>query len=178
MDIIDNLKKLGNNWRLLILVIWLLVGTAVIPHPNPIVSVIGILIFLPFLVFLMFLFLLSIVSKKDIFEYSPGKTLLFLLISLPIMLIISIILIAMYAISIITYFFFTSWFILYGSYLLGKRIDDKLLKISVGGGFLRFLVFFGGLAVSLLLLFFFIIGPTLFGSYLSVILEDPLQENH
>ena len=176
MDIIDNLKKLGKNWRLLALVIWLLVGTAVIPYPNPIVSIIGVLIFLPFLVFLMFLFLLSIVSKKDIFEYSPRKIILFLLISLPIMLIISIILIILFAISIVTYFFFTSWFILYGSYLIGKKVDNSLLKLSAGRGFLRFLVFFGGLAVSLLLLFFFLIGPTLYGPYLSVILEDPLAE--
>ena len=175
MDIIDNLKKLGKNWRLLLLVIWLLAGTAVIPHPNPIVSLIGILIFLPFLVFLMFLFLLSLLSKKDIFEYSVGKTILFLVISLPIMLIISIILVFLFAISIITYFFFTSWFILYGSYLIGKKVDDSLLKVPAIGGFLRFLVFFGGLAVALLLLFFFYIGPTVFGSYLSIILEDPLE---
>ena len=173
MDIIDNLKKLGKNWRLLALVIWLLIGTAIIPYPNPVVNIIGILIFLPFLVFLMFLFLLSLVSKKNIFEYPPWKIILFLLISLPIMLLLAIILIVLFAISIITYFFFTSWFILYGSHLLGKRADKRLLKMPKGGAFLRTIVFFGGLAVSLLLLFFFLIGPNLYD--FSVILKTPVD---
>lgn len=172
MDIIDNLKKLGKNWRLLALVIWLLVGTAIIPYPNPVVNIVGVLVFIPFLAFLMFLFLLSLVSKKNIFEYPAWKIIIFLLISLPIMLLLSILLIALLAISIITYFFFTSWFILYGSYLVGKRVDNRLLEMPKGGAFLRLIVFFVGLAVSLLLLFFFLIGPTLYD--FSVILETPV----
>ncbi|MBY8984640.1 MAG: hypothetical protein KGD65_06225 [Candidatus Lokiarchaeota archaeon] len=174
MDTIDNLKKIGKNWRLTALVIWLLVGVAIIPFPktNPIVSIIGILIFLPFLVFLMFLFLLSLISKKNIFEYSPWKIILFLLISLPIMLLLSIILVVLFAISIITYFFFTSWFIFYGCYLIGKRVDEKLVSGEKKHSFLRFIIFFGGLVVSLLLLFLFIIGPTIFD--FSIILETPI----
>jgi len=174
MDIIDNLKKIGKNWRLSALVIWLLVGVAIIPFPNPIVSGIGILIFLPFLVFLMFLFLLSLISKRDIFEYSPWKIILFLLISLPIMLLISIVLIVMFAISIITYFFFTSWFIFYGCYLIGKRVDKKLVSDGGGKRFLRFIIFFGGLAVSLFFLYLFIIGPDIFD--FSVILKTPSED--
>lgn len=173
MDIIDNLKKIGKNWRLTALVIWLLVGVAVIPYPNPTVSLIGILIFLPFLVFLMFLFLLSLISKRDIFEYSVGKTILFLLISLPIMLLISVILVFMFAIAVITYVFFTSWFIFYGCYLVGKKVDDKLVHRGNGRAFLRLLIFFGGLAISLLLLFLFVIGPTIFD--FSIILETPIN---
>ncbi|MCK4287032.1 MAG: hypothetical protein KAX18_12555, partial [Candidatus Lokiarchaeota archaeon] len=172
MDIIDNLKKIGKNWRLTALVIWLLLGVAIIPYPNRVVSIIGILIFLPFLVFLMFLFLLSLISKKDIFEYSPWKIILFLLISLPIMLVIFIVLIIMFAIAIITYFFFTSWFIFYGCYLIGKRLDEKLTSGGKKNRFLRFIIFFGGLAISLLLLYLFIIGPTIFD--FSIILETPL----
>ncbi len=174
MDIIDNLKKIGKNWRLLTLVIWLLVGVAIIPNPNPIVSGIGILIFLPFLVFLMFLFLLSLISKRDIFEYPAWKVVLFLLISLPIMLLISGVLIVMFAISIFTYFFFTSWFIFYGCYLIGKRVDKKLVADGRGKKFLRFVIFFGGVVVSLLLLFLFVIGPDIFNT--SVILETPIED--
>ncbi|MBA7529714.1 hypothetical protein ES705_21912 [subsurface metagenome] len=173
MDIIDNLKKMGKNWRLTALLVWMLVGIAIIPYPNRIVSIIGILIFLPFLVFLMFLFLLSLISKKDIFEYSPWKIIVFLLISLPIMLFISIILIILFAISIVSYFFFTSWFILYGCYLLGKNIDTKLYKTPKLRPFIRTLIFFGGLAASLLFLYLFIIGPTLFD--FSVIIETPID---
>ncbi|MHA2005812.1 MAG: hypothetical protein ACXABO_07660 [Promethearchaeota archaeon] len=172
MDIIDNLKKLGKNWRLTALVIWLLIGVAVIPHPHPFVSLIGIVVFLPFLVFLMFLFLLSLVSKKDIFEYSPWKVILFLLISLPIMLLISVIVIILFAISVITYVFFTSWFIFYGCYLVGKKIDDKLVHSEKRHRFIRTLLFFGGFAISLLLLFLFLIGPNIFD--ISVILETPI----
>ena len=173
MDIIDNLKKLGKNWRLTALLVWMLVGIAIIPYPNRIVSIIGILIFLPFLVFLMFLFLLSLISKKNIFEYSPWKIIVFLLISLPIMLFISIILIVLLAISVVSYFFFTSWFILYGCYLLGKNIDTKLYKTPKLRPFIRTLIFFGGLAASLLFLYLFIIGPTLFD--FSVIIETPID---
>jgi len=171
MDIIDNLKKIGSNWRLTALIIWLLIGVAIIPYPNPIVSGIGILIFLPFLVFLMFLFFLSLFSKKDIFEYSPWKIILFLLISLPIMLLVSVVLVIMFAISIITYFFFTSWFIFYGSYLIGKRVDEKLVSGGVTKRFIRLLIFFGGLATSLLLLYAFFMGPDLFD--FSIILKTP-----
>ncbi|MFX1454297.1 MAG: hypothetical protein ACFFDB_02880 [Promethearchaeota archaeon] len=172
MDIIDNLKKIGKNWRLTALVIWLLIGVSIIPYPNRIVSIIGILIFLPFLVFLMFLFLLSLISKRSIFDYPPWKILLFLLVSLPIMLLLSIILIVLFAISVITYFFFTSWFIFYGCYLIGKRVDKKMISDKKGKKFLRFIIFFGGLAVSLFLMYLFIIGPSLID--FSIIIETPL----
>jgi len=161
MEIIENLKKLGKDWRLLTLVIWLLIGVALIPYPNHVVSIIGIIVFLPFLVFLMFLFLLSLISKKDIFEYPTWKIILFLLVSLPIMLLISILLIILFAISIFTYFFFTSWFIIYACYLVGKNIDKKLHKIPKARPFLRTVIFLGGLTGSLILLYLFIIAPSL-----------------
>ncbi|MFW9867560.1 MAG: hypothetical protein ACFFEN_15805 [Candidatus Thorarchaeota archaeon] len=172
MGIIDNLKKLSKNWRLTVILIWLLIGVAIIPFPDPLVSLIGIFIFLPFLVFLMFLFLLSLVAKKDIFEFPTWKIVLFLVISLPIMLLLSIILIILFAISIISYFFFTSWFILYGCYLVGKNIDTKLDKIPKVKKVLRVIIFFGGLIGAILLLYVFIIAPTLFD--FSVILETPI----
>ncbi|MFW9825629.1 MAG: hypothetical protein ACFFE4_21985 [Candidatus Thorarchaeota archaeon] len=172
MDIIDNLKKISKNWRLTALVIWLLIGVAIIPYPRRIVSIIGIFIFLPFLVFLMFLFLLSLISKRSIFEYPPWKIILFLLISLPIMLLLSIVLIILIAISVISYFFFTSWFIFYACYLVGKKVDNKLISDKKGKKFLRFIIFFGGLAVSLALMYLFIIGPTIID--FSIILETPL----
>ncbi|MFX1315712.1 MAG: hypothetical protein ACFE9T_07600 [Promethearchaeota archaeon] len=173
MGIIDNLKKISKDWRLTVLLVWLLVGVAITPYPNDLVSIIGILIFLPFLVFLMFLFLLTLISKKDIFEYQTWKIVLFLLISLPIMLLISVILIVLFAISIISYFFFTSWFIFYGCYLLGKNIDTKLYKVPKSRAFLRAVIFFGGLIGSLLLLFLFIIGDTLYD--FSVIMETYVE---
>ncbi len=172
MDFIDNLKKLSKNWRLLTLVIWLLIGVAIIPYPDPIVSLIGIIIFFPFLVFLMFLFLLSLVSKKSIFEYPTWKVILFLLISLPIMLLISVILIILFLISVITYFMFTSWFILYGCFLMGKRVDKQLDKTPRAMPFLRTIIFIGGLGCSLALLYLFIITPTLID--LSVITATPI----
>ncbi|MFX1376266.1 MAG: hypothetical protein ACFFA0_10665 [Promethearchaeota archaeon] len=173
MDIIDNLKKLGKNWRLLVIVMWLLVGIAIIPFPDPKVSFVGIIIFLPFLVFLMFLFLLSLISKTDIFEYPTWKVLLFLTISLPIMLLISVVLIVLFAISIISYFFFSSWFILYGCYLLGKNIDKRLYKTSKTRSFLRIIIFFGGLVGSVLFLYLFILGSTLFDY--SMIIDNPIE---
>jgi hypothetical protein len=169
MEFIDNLKKIGKNWRLMAIVIWLLIGIAVIPYPNSIVNLIGVIIFFPFLVFLMFLFLLSLISRRSIFDYPPYKIILFLLISLPIMALISIVLVFLFVISIITYFLFTSWFILYGAFLIGKRVDKQAFKTPKAKPFIRTLIFIGGLAGSLLLLYFFIIWPTLID--LSVITE-------
>jgi hypothetical protein len=80
----------------------------------------------------------------------------------------------MFAISIFTYFFFTSWFIFYGCYLLGKRVDNKLVSDGGGKKFLRFVIFFGGVVVSLLFLFLFVIGPDIFDT--SVILETPTED--
>ena len=173
MEFIDNLKKIGKNWRLTAIVIWLLIGVAIIPYPNPTVSLIGIIIFFPFLVFLMFLFLLSLISKKDIFEYPTWKVILFLVISLPIMLLISIVLIVLFIASVISYFFFTSWFILYGCYLIGKRVDTNTFKTPKARPFIRTIAFFGGFTVSILLLYLFIIGPTLID--LSALTADPFE---
>jgi hypothetical protein len=175
MDFIENLKKIGKDWRLLTLVIWMLIGVALIPYPNRIVSIIGIIVFLPFIVFLMFLFLLSLKSKKDIFEYPSWKIILFLLVSLPIMLLISILLAILFAISIITYFFFTSWFIIYACYLIGKNVDKKLHKIPKARPFLRIVIFLGGLAGSLALLYLFIIAPSILDLSVLTTLEFDLQ---
>ncbi|MFW9826830.1 MAG: hypothetical protein ACFFEY_04325, partial [Candidatus Thorarchaeota archaeon] len=159
MEIIDNLKKLfiKENWRLLVLVIWLLAGVSIIQF----LPIIGIFIFLPFLTFLMFLYLLSLISKKNVMEYPPWKIILLLLTSLPVLLLLSIILIIIFAFSIISYFFFTSWFILYACYLTGAGIDKKLYKYPKSRPFIRTILFFGGFLGTLLLLYLFVIGPTL-----------------
>ena len=62
MEITDNLKKLfkKDNWKLAVLVLWLLVGVSIIQF----LPLVGIIIFLPYLTFLMFLFLLSLGTKK------------------------------------------------------------------------------------------------------------------
>ncbi|MFX0036435.1 MAG: hypothetical protein ACFE9I_12450 [Candidatus Hermodarchaeota archaeon] len=160
MEIIDNIKKLfkKENWRLLVLVLWLLIGVTIIQF----LPIVGIFIFLPFLTFLMFLYLLSLVSKKNVMEYPTWKIILLLVLSLPLLLLLSIVLIVLFAFSIISYFFFTSWFILYACYLTGMGIDKKLLKYPKSGPILRILIFIGGIIGSLLLLYLFIIGPTLF----------------
>lgn len=159
MDFIDNLKKLGKkeNWKYLYLVIWLMIGVTVIQF----FPIIGIVIFLPLLPFLMFLFILSLIAKKDITKIATWKIILLLILSLPLMLLVSIFLIILFLASIISYFFFISWFIIYGSYLVGKKIDTKLIKHSKIGPIIRFILFIGGLMLSLLLLFLFIIGPAI-----------------
>lgn len=175
MEIIDNLKKLfkKENWRLFVLVIWLLVGVTIIQF----LPIVGIFIFLPYLTFLMFLYLLSLISKKNVMKYQPWKVGLLLLLSLPVLLLLSIILIILFAFSIISYFFFTSWFILYACYLTGIGIDRKLLKYPKSKTFIRTIIFFGGLVGSLLLLYLFIIGPNLFDFSAISTVEVPLFLN-
>ncbi|UCC20608.1 MAG: hypothetical protein JSV62_04790 [Promethearchaeota archaeon] len=169
---IDNLKKIfvKENWRLLILVIWLLIGVAIIQF----LPIVGIFIFLPFLTFLMFLFLVSLASRKNVLEYKPWKIILLLILSLPVLLLLSIILIALFAFSIISYFFFTSWFIIYACYLVGRGIDKRLHKYPKYRPFIRTLIFFGGLTGSIMLLYLFIIGPTLLDFSTISTVEVPL----
>ena len=49
---------------------------------------------------------------------------------------------------------------MFGSYLVGNKVDRKLRKTKFKS-FLRFLIFFGGIIGSLVLLYFFIVGPEL-----------------
>ncbi|MHA1915729.1 MAG: hypothetical protein ACW986_08540 [Promethearchaeota archaeon] len=168
MEIIENLKKLGEreNWKYLFLVIWLLIGITVIQFPSigdfDLFPIIGIIIFLPFLTFLMFLLIFSFISKKSIIQYETWKIILLLIVSLPILAILSLILIILFAFSIISYFFFVSWFILYGAYRTGIKTDKKLLKYPSARPFLRIVLFFGGIGLSIFLLYLFLIGPTIF----------------
>ncbi len=175
MEIIDNLKKIfkKENWRLSVLVIWLLVGVIIIQF----LPGVGIIIFLPYLTFLMFLFLLSLSTRKNIMEYPTWKIVLLLVVSFPLLFLLAIILIVLFFISIVSYFFFTSWFILYACYLIGIGIEKKLLKFPKSRGFIRTTIFFGGIAGSLLLLYLFIIGPTLFDFSLISTEEVPLFLN-
>ncbi|MBN1803553.1 MAG: hypothetical protein JW891_18730 [Candidatus Lokiarchaeota archaeon] len=158
MLIVDNLKKLleKRNRRYLVLVAWLIAGIITINF----LPIVGIIIFLPFLAFVMFLFLLSVFSKKDIRDIAHWKVFLLLLASLPLMLIISVFLLALFAFSIISYMFMTSWFILYGLILTSKKIDSNL-KERKGKKFTRTIEFLGGLAFSLVLLVLFYFAPVI-----------------
>jgi len=60
----------------------------------------------------------------------------------------------LFIISIVIYFFLTSWFTVYGCYLSGKHIDEQFIKSSYKTA-LRGLEFFGGLVVALFLLIAF-----------------------
>lgn len=164
MEFIDNLKKLGlkENRKYLILVIWLLIDITLIQIPIQIKiqigaievelwDLIGVVIFLPYLTFLMFLFLLSIVFKKDIKEVSSWKIMIIFLLTLPIMFFISVILVAIFAFSVFSYIFFSSWFILYGAYLIARNIDERLKRHNYRK-ITRSLTFSGGVLFSLFLL--------------------------
>ena len=170
MDTIENLKKLGlkENRKYLILVIWLLVNITIIQLPFEfsvqifainidLLDLIGIITYVPFLTFLIFTFLYSLVSKKDVKEIAAWKVLLTFLLTLPLMFFLIPIMVGIFLFSIISYVFFTSWFILYGAYLSSKRLDNTL-KRRVHSSFYRFIQFSGGSILSILLLTAYIIG--------------------
>ena len=165
MDSIDNLKKLflKQNWRYLVLVIWLLVGVGLVQFEYT--RLIGLISFLPFLTFLMYLFLFSLFAKKDVQEVAPWKVLLIFFLSLPVMILIAFFLIIIFAFSILSYFFLTSWFILYGAFLSSRRLD-RGLKEKEKSQFLRSLEFFGGLAIAILLSIGYILNSQEIGAYL------------
>ena len=164
MDTIENLKKLGlkENRKYLILVIWLLVNITIIQLPFQfsiqilgtqidLFDLIGVVIYVPFLTFLVFIFLYSLIAKKDLKEVAPWKALLTFFLTLPILIIMIPIMVGLFLFSIISYIFFTSWFILYGAYLTSKRLDDSL-KRRVHSSFFRSIEFVGGSIFSILLL--------------------------
>ena len=180
MDTIENLKKLGlkENRKYLILVIWLLVNITIIQFPIEfniqifsinidLLNLIGIITYVPFLTFLIFTFLYSLVSKKDVKEIAAWKVLLTFLLTLPLMFFLIPIMVGIFLFSIISYVFFTSWFILYGAYLSSKRLDNTL-KRRVHSSFYRFIQFSGGSILSILLLTAYIIGSEEIGTLIGL----------
>ena len=180
MDTIDNLKKLGlkENRKYLVLVIWLLVNITIIQFPFEyyiqifsvdidILNLIGIAIYLPFLTFLIFTFLYSLVSKKDVKEIAVWKILITFFLTLPLMFFLIPIMVGIFVFSLISYIFFTSWFILYGAYLSSKRLDDSL-KRRVHSSFYRFIQFFGGSILSIVLLAAYIFGSQDIGTLIGL----------
>ncbi|MCJ7650743.1 MAG: hypothetical protein MUP85_19200 [Candidatus Lokiarchaeota archaeon] len=165
MDTIDNLKKLflRENWRYLILVIWLIVGIGLIQFKTT--RFIGLLSFLPFLAFLMYLVIFSLIAKKDVTEVATWKVLLLFFLSLPLMLLIAVVLVIVFAFSIFSYFFLTSWFILYGAFLSSKRLDNNLKGKKHRKTF-RTIGFFGGLFLSVFLSVGYILYSQEIGAYL------------
>jgi len=61
------------------------------------------------------------------------------------------IMVGIFLFSLFSYVFFTSWFILYGTYLSSKRLDETL-KRRVHSSFYRVIQFFGGSILSIVLL--------------------------
>ena len=180
MDTIDNLKKLGlkENRKYLILVIWLLVNITLIQLPFDfsvqifaininLLDLIGVVTYLPFLTFLVFTFLYSLVAKKDVKEVAAWKVLLTFFLTLPLMFFLIPIMVGIFLFSLFSYVFFTSWFILYGTYLSSKRLDDSL-KRRVHSSFYRVIQFFGGSLFSIVLLAAYLFGSQTIGDLMGL----------
>jgi len=188
MDTIDNLKKLGlkENRKYLILVIWLLVNITIIQLPFKfsvqifavnldLLDLIGIITYLPFLTFLVFTFLYSLVAKKDIKEVAAWKVMLTFFLTLPLMFFLIPIMVGIFLFSIFSYIFFTSWFILYGTYLSSKRLDDTL-KRRVHSSFYRVIQFSGGSILSIVLLTAYIIGSEEVGTLIGLTITPAIYD--
>jgi len=148
------------NRLYLVLVVWLLIGVVIINF----LPIVGIIVFLPFLTFLLFLYLFSLVVKKNLTEYPLWKIVLFFIISLPLLAILSLILVVLFLFSIISYIFFTSWFILYGVFLIAINVDQQMRKTRYSGA-TRSFEFFGGFLIAFILLGGFLTGTILFTIY-------------
>lgn len=188
MDTIENLKKLGlkENRKYLILVIWLLVNITIIQLPFKysvqifainidLLDLIGVIIYVPFLTFLVFTFLYSLVAKKDVKDIASWKVLLVFFLTLPLMFFLIPIMVGIFLFSIFSYFFFTSWFILYGSYLSSKRLDDSF-KRRVHSSFYRIIQFFGGSILSIVLLVAYLVGSQTIGDLVGLTLTQAVYD--
>jgi hypothetical protein len=165
MDSIENLKKLfvKENWKYTVITVWLLVGVGVIQFDPW--GWIGIGVFLPFLTFLMYIFIFSLFVKRDVKEVKSWKVLVIFFASLPLMFLISVILVVLFAFSIFSYLFFTSWFIFYAAYLSSRKLDNNLKKREHSKTF-RSIEFFGGTLFSILILTGYILNSDVIGAYL------------
>lgn len=188
MDTIENLKKLGlkENRKYLILVIWLLVNITIIQLPLKfsvqifainidLLDLIGVIIYVPFLAFLIFTFLYSLVAKRDVKEIASWKVLLVFFLTLPLMFFLIPIMVGIFLFSIFSYFFFTSWFILYGAYLSSKRLDDSF-KRRVHSSFYRTIQFFGGSILSIVLLAAYLVGSRTIGVLVGLTLTQVVYD--
>jgi len=188
MDTIDNLKKLGlkENRKYLILVIWLLVNITIIQLPFEfniqifsvdidLLNLMGVIIYVPFLTFLIFTFLYSLGSKKDVKEVAAWKMLLTFFLTLPLMFFLIPIMVGIFIFSLISYIFFTSWFILYGAYLSSKRLDNSLKK-RVHSSFYRVIQFFGGSVISIVLFVAYLFGSQIIGDLIGLTITQEIYD--
>ena len=175
---IKNLQKLGEkeNRIFLILVIWLLAGVTVIQVGNMLldytVVFIGILVLLPSLAFLFFLYVFTFISKKDIREVALWKLFILFIVTLPGLVFLALILAALFVFSIISYFFLTSWFILFGCYLIAKNLDERMHKRKYNA-FTRSVSYFGGTFLALGLLIGGTTGTFILRTYIDIS-SDPI----
>ncbi len=157
MGFVTNLKKLGEkeNRIYLFLLIWLLVAYAIMEITKLLsVPIIGIIFYFPLLGFTLFLCFISFFDI-DIKEYSKFKILGLLIINIILIVIFAIAIVFMLIVSIFSYFFFTSYFLLYGIFKTSRDTDEKLYYKS-GAWLWRQIEFWGGLILALTLLFVFL----------------------
>ncbi len=159
MGFITNLKKLGEkeNRIYLFLLIWLLIAYAIMEITKLLsVPIIGIMVYFPLLGFTLFLFVISFFDI-DIKEYSKLKILGLLIINVILVIIFAVFILIMVIVSVFSYFFFTSYFLLYGIFRTSMDTDEKLYY-KRGAWLWRQIEFWGGLflALALLLVFLYI----------------------
>ncbi len=159
MGFITNLKKLGEkeNRIYLFLLIWLLIAYAIMEITKLLsVPIIGIMVYFPLLGFTLFLFVISFFDI-DIKEYSKLKILGLLIINVILVIIFAVFILIMVIVSVFSYFFFTSYFLLYGIFRTSMDTDEKLYY-KRGAWLWRQIEFWGGLflALTLLLVFLYI----------------------
>ena len=175
---IKNLHKLGEkeNRLFLILVLWLIIGITIIQIGNMVIDLyivfIGILVLLPSMAFLFFLYLFTFISKKDIREYPLWKVFILFIVTLPGLVFLVLILAVLFLFSIISYIFLTSWFILYGCYLIAKNVDERMHKRKYKA-FTRSFSYFGGTLLALGLLVGVTTGTFILRTYVDIS-SDPI----
>ena len=159
MELIDNLKKLGEkeNKVYLILLIYLIIGyTALKILTLMNLALIGAIIYFPILGFTSFFWFLSLLNK-NIKEYSISKILFLLIIDCILMILLLFVIVVIIIVSIFSYIFFTSLFLLYGCFKMSKEIDERIYY-KQGAWFWRSLEFWGGLTLSLVIIYLAYLG--------------------
>jgi len=195
---LKDLKFLTNKkYRIfLILIIWFVVGFIFIQYgiaiqiPNTLIVINGVLIFYPLLILCLALFLAALIFRADLID--PSKvTLIKILILIALLVLVSIYFgvyflteaaYFLFVISIFSYVFLTSVFIMLSCYEKGVKLDDKIRKSPKKNlrFILRLFLFLGGLLIAIASVYFVIslgggtgnMSSEISDKYLSYIVES------
>ncbi|HEY0088994.1 MAG TPA: hypothetical protein VGB37_09125 [Candidatus Lokiarchaeia archaeon] len=159
--VITELKKLflEKEYRLILfLTTWLIIGYTLFQFIQYLPEWLPYVVFPPLLGFCLVFLIASIISRKDLREFSLKRIIICIIIGVVVAFLFTgiwrFVMFFLYRIGIISYIIIVSVFYMYGCYKYAVKGDESLYKLGKPiNTILRWLVFIGGTIVSLIIIF-------------------------